>query len=148
MKKVHIWLTYAKQILQVRRQFVSGKWWVMPGLNRPPPRRYHPRRHHPTAFLVICLHPKRVLMCCCRLLWQSRQKRIQHALSVVQWFVGNRASWHPHCRTYHSIYNTEKRFPDSSTISGCLRLIKDFHHDTHAESKWLMLAFVLYYRPK
>ena len=38
-----------------------------------------------------CLHPKRVLMCCCRLRRQSSSKRIQHALSVLQWFVGNRA---------------------------------------------------------
>ena len=78
--------------------------------------------------------------------------RIQHALSVLQWFVRKCASWHPHCRPSLSVDNTEKRFTDSSSISGCLRLIKYLHRSTQcaalavSESKWLMLAFVLYYR--
>ena len=50
--------------------------------------------------------------------------RIQHALSVLQWFVGKCASCHPRCRSSLSVDNTEKRFTDSSSISGCLRLIK------------------------
>ena len=93
-------------------------------------------------------------MCCCRFQCSDRvdKKRIQYALSVLQWFVGKRASLHPHCRSYLSVDNTEKRFPDSSSISGCLRLIKELHQDTQcaalavSESKWLMLAVVLYYR--
>ena len=79
-------------------------------------------------------------------------RKFQHAFSVLQWFVGKRASWHSHCRSFLSEDNTEKRFPDSSSISGCLRLIKDLHRGTQcaalavSESKWLMLDFVLYYR--
>ena len=92
-------------------------------------------------------------MCCCRLRRQSRKKKeYSMNFSVLQWFVGKRASWHPHCRSYLSVDNTEKRFRDSSSISGYLRLTKDLHQDTKwavlavYESKWLMLAFVLYYR--
>ena len=71
---------------------------------------------------------------------------------IFQWFVCKRASWHPHCRSYLSVDNTEKRFPGSSSISGCLRLIEELHQGTQcaalpvSESKWLMLVFVLYYR--
>ena len=123
----------------------------MPGLNPPPSQTVGSKATPPYGLLGGIPTPETsgdVL-----LLGERVAKQIsRHALSVLQWFVGKRASWHSHCRSYLSVDNTDKRFPDSSSISGCLRLIKDLHQDTHctalavSESQKLMLAYVSYYR--
>ena len=86
-------------------------------------------------------------MCSCLL----PPNRIQHTLSVLQWFANKYASWFPHCRQFLSVDNREERFIGSSAIAGCLRLIKDLHPGTQCWlllpfPKWITLACVLYYR--
>ncbi len=62
----------------------------MPGLNTPPPQTVVSKATPPYGLLGGMPTPETSVDV--SLLDESRQKRIQHALSVLQWFVGKRAS--------------------------------------------------------
>ena len=75
-------------------------------------------------YLVDCQHPKRVLICC----YSYRVAKSNSAYTFCFAMVASKyASLLPHCRPFLSVDNTEERVTGSSSISGCLRLIKDLH---------------------
>ena len=88
-------------------------------------------RHHPTAYLVVGpMHtPEMSVDVLLPTSVTESPSRIQHALSVLQWFVRKCASWHPRCHPSLSVDNTEKRFTDSSSISGSLKICTEVHNE-------------------
>ena len=97
---------------------MSGKYWFMLGLNHPPPQTVGSKATPPYGLLGGIPTPETRVDVLLSTSVTESPSRIQHALSVLQWFVGKCASWHPRCRSSLSVDNTEKRFTDSSSISG------------------------------
>ena len=115
LKKVHIRFADGKQVLYARRPSV---------IKTPSTHDRSQGYTMPLLYLVVWLHPKRMLMCCCWLRWQSRQVEFRihflfcngsqvnmpHDLHTVAHFSPYTAQW--------NVSLTVPAFPD---VSGSLK---------------------------